>query len=217
MGKMSQDQVDGLNQLLDLWERSKFTDRRWLAYMLATAKAETGSMRYDTREAKESWQGRFYGKPDHNTGQIYYGRGWPQETLPDNYKKSTHEINSRNLIGRKVDLYNNPDEALKKDVSWVNLSYGLAEGWYTKHKLPDFFNGPYSSTTEEDWANARNIVNPGDKDEYVGGMGEAFFDALTLAAKQASQPQKPPLDTTTAELISRLKQKTGAKHIHLVY
>ena len=41
-GAMKQGQVDGCNAILDAWEaRPEFTDRRWLAYILATAKHET--------------------------------------------------------------------------------------------------------------------------------------------------------------------------------
>src|SRR5689334_14433111 len=78
-GRLSQQQVDGCNAVLDGWEsRPDFTDRRWLAYMLATAKWETANTMKPVEEIGKG-RGRAYGVPKAN-GQIYYGRGYVQLT-----------------------------------------------------------------------------------------------------------------------------------------
>jgi hypothetical protein len=47
-GSLTPGQVDGLNAILDAWEkRPDFTDLRWLAYLLATAKWETARRHLD--------------------------------------------------------------------------------------------------------------------------------------------------------------------------
>lgn len=211
-GKLIQQQVDGMGHLLKCWEGSTYTDRRWLAYVLATALAETGVM-LPVEEADKG-RGRPYGVPDPTTGQIYYGRGLVQLTWKANYERATNELNSRNLVGRKVDLVNHPEQALEPDISCAILFHGMAEGWFTKHKLPDHFNNQ-----KADWVNARKIVNGLDRADEIARNAKAFDSALALASKQTTQPQKPPIpsDLAKAELIARLKQKTGARHIAIVY
>lgn len=68
-GRMTQDQVDGCNAILDGWEaRPDFTDRRWLAYMLATAKWETAHTMQPIEEYGKG-RGHSYGAADPGTGQ----------------------------------------------------------------------------------------------------------------------------------------------------
>ncbi|ACE93042.1 hypothetical protein AMC90_CH04053 [Rhizobium phaseoli] len=50
-GSLWQSQVDGLNKILDEWERRGLSDVRWLAYMLATTFHETGGKMQPVREA----------------------------------------------------------------------------------------------------------------------------------------------------------------------
>jgi len=79
-GRLTQGQVDGCNVLLSAWDsRPEFTDRRWLAYMLATAKHETAHTMKPIEEYGHG-AGRDYGRPDPQTGKAYYGRGYGQLT-----------------------------------------------------------------------------------------------------------------------------------------
>ena len=81
-GRLTQQQVDGLNAILaywDSWDQNK--DVRWLAYILATVHHETGGKFAPVREgfastdigARKIVAHRKYGKEE-ATGQVYYGR-----------------------------------------------------------------------------------------------------------------------------------------------
>lgn len=185
-GRLIQDQVDGMESILDAWEETPFDDRRWLAYCLATAKAETGNM----KPVVEAGMGRGhpYGQPHEKTGKVYAGRGLVQITWHGNYAHATEQINSRDLVGRQVDLVNNPEQALEPDISATILFYGCAEGWFTNHKLSDFFNDQ-----ETDWLNARKIVNAMDRAREIAGDARDFHKALNRAATEAEpkQPEQP--------------------------
>lgn len=213
-GKFIQQQVDGLELLLKIWEPLPYTDRRWLAYILATVYAETAIMLPIEEFGKG--KGHKYGIPDPETGKTYYGRGWVQITWKANYQKATDKINSRNLLGRKVDLVNNPEQALEGDVAGVILYYGMVEGWFTGHKLSDYFAG-----AKEDWVNARRIVNAMDRANEIANNARAFYEALSAAAT-TSEPQQPVEPTTRgpdpvlAGLIARIKDRSGAKEVRII-
>src|SRR4249920_3014623 len=74
---LSQGQVDGMNAMLDAWERIsmiKEVDLRHLAYMLATDYHETAFTMQPIEEYGKG-AGYDYGDPDPTTGESYYGRG----------------------------------------------------------------------------------------------------------------------------------------------
>lgn len=77
-GAMTQQQVDGQNVILGLWEGGQggtpMTDIRWLAYMLSTAYHET---------AMRMWPVTEYGSESYLKDKPYYpyvGRGFVQLT-----------------------------------------------------------------------------------------------------------------------------------------
>lgn len=212
-GKLFQENVDGMNRLLDVWEASPFKDRRCLAYILGTDRHETGTMM--PREEIGKGKGRSYGTPDPVTGQIYYGRGDVQLTWKENYAKATKQINERNLVGRQVDLVKHPEQALEPDISAVILIYGMEEGWFTGKKTGDFFND-----TTSDWVNARKVVNGLDRAHLVAGYAHAFYSALGKAAtvaepEQPEHPDEPDENPTLALLVEQIKAVTGAKEVIL--
>lgn len=210
-GSLTQEQVDGMNAFLKAWEPVPFTDRRWLAYCLATIKAETGTML--PREEVGKGDGKQYGVADRETGKKFFGRGLVQLTWKANYERATEELNERNLVGRKVDLVNKPEQALEPDISSAVLIYGMAEGWFTGHSLKGYFNDDTS-----DWTGARKIVNGTDRASEIAGYGQAFNLALSLAATveepeqpDAAKPEPAPEgDPAIAEIIARAKAM-GAK------
>ncbi len=164
-GRLSQAQVDGINALLDTWQREFANhDRRWLAYCLATAYHETAFAMRPLREFGRG-KGRRYGAPDAETGLVYYGRGHVQLTWAGNYKRAGKRLG--------LDLYRNPDLALRAEVSASVLFHGCIEGWFTSRKLGEFINDDLC-----DYRGARRVVNGTDRADLISGYARAFEAAL---------------------------------------
>lgn len=160
----TQTQVEGIDAILDEWEKRELTDLRWLAYILATAFHETAKTMQPLREYGRG-KGKKYGVVNPITKQVYYGRGHVQLTHPENYIKFS------NLL--KVDLYLNPDLALRMDISVQILFEGMIRGMFTGLGLSHFFN-----EKDEQWVNARRVVNGTDRAGLIAGYAHAFYDAL---------------------------------------
>jgi hypothetical protein len=170
---LNQGQVDGINAILDTWESSgKGQDTRWVAYSLATAYHETMATMQPVRELGKG-RGKPYGKPAGPYGLIYYGRGEIQDTWYANYVKTDKELKALGVLTPDQDLVKNPDLMLDLKISCAALVYGMINGWYTGHKLSDYFAGSRS-----DWVDARMIVNRMDKAKLIASYGLAFEHAL---------------------------------------
>lgn len=182
-----------INTVLDEWEsRAEFTDLRWLAYMLATMLGETGSKMSTVREGfyKTDADSRAYVRRKgykyarEINGHVYYGRGLVQLTWDYNYKSMTK------ILG--VDLYNNPDEALKVEIAVQIMFEGMKRGTFTGVGLAKYFN-----TRTEDWNNARRIINGVDRAAEIGNYGKAFHRALLQHLPELGhKAAKKPIETT---------------------
>lgn len=186
-GKLKQTQVDGLNVILDAWEKTGLTDLRWLAYILATPAIETG-MRYqpiieaggaayfkrlyDVQGSNPS-RARSMGNINPGDGARYRGRGFVQITWKNNYKKYQPSI--LKLFG--VDILNNPDKAMIPEVAAYIMVDGMVNGVFTGKKLSNYFN---SKTT--DWYNARRIVNGLDKASQIASIAKEFYADLNSSS-----------------------------------
>jgi len=172
---LTQQQVDGQNVLLALWELegtgSPMDDLRWLGYCLATVYWETGTKMWAVREVGRG-EGRDYGEPDPETGEVYYGRGLVQLTWKANYDKASAALG---LIDDR-DLVWHPDLALDSLVSARILFRGMAEGWFTGKRLNDYFN-----EARHDPVGARMIVNGTDHATDIAALFDAFMAALDEA------------------------------------
>lgn len=165
-GKLKQSQVNGMNAILDEWEKSYANaDDRFLAYMLATTFHETATTMQPIEEYGKG-KGLAYGKPDAATGKTYYGRGYVQLTWKTNYEKFAKLL--------KVDLVNSPELALSPDIATKILFIGMTRGLFTGKKLADYFDG-----AKEDWTNARRIINGTDKAPLIAGYGRSFYSAIS--------------------------------------
>jgi hypothetical protein len=172
-GYMTQAQVDGQEALLSAWEKRPISyDLRWLAYMLATTFHETAATMQPIEEFGRG-EGHDYGEPDPTTGQCYFGRGYVQLTWADNYKRATSELG---LSGTEHDIYWHPQHALDPVIAGRVMSAGMEEGWFTGHKLLDYF-----SAEQDDPCGARQIINPDDKGELIADYHKSFLSALQLA------------------------------------
>lgn len=179
-GRLTQSQIDGMNAILDEWERRRVLDNRWLAYILATAFHETGNRMQAVRETfassdaqaisrlENAWRAGklpWVSKPYWRDG--WFGRGLVQITHEENYKQ----------------FGINKDDALKPDVSVRVIFAGMIKGWFTGKKLEDYFN-----STANDPIGARKIVNGTDKAKLIAGYYKNFLDAM----EAAREPETPP-------------------------
>lgn len=174
-GPLSQKEVDGINALLAEMEGRGWDDRRWWAYVLATAWHETAATMQPIAEYGRG-KGYAYGKPDPVTGQAYFGRGFVQLTWKENYAK----------LGKKlgIDLVGNPDLAMKPEPAAEIMCLGMAEGLFTGKGLPDYFDAD-----NDDPINARRIVNGTDKAKLIAG-----YHAKALEAINAGWGEPVPVD-----------------------
>lgn len=158
-GKLSQSQVNGINNLLALYAdpANGMTDARFQAYGLATAFRETGA----TMEPIEEW-GKGKGKA---YAPNWYGRGYVQLTWEYNY------LRMRPLVG--ADLVANPSLALDPVIAGKIMVIGMTQGSFTGKKLSDYFNDKMT-----DPLNARRIINGIDHNVEVANDYHIFMTAL---------------------------------------
>lgn len=171
-GPFSQSQVNGFNAILDKWEVSGFTDKRWLAYMFATAWHETAKTMQAIAEYGKG-KHKSYGKIVPATGKAYYGRGLVQLTWDYNYKKMSKIIYGDNR------LYVDPDLALDLKTA-VEIMF---EGMTTSKSFAGDFTGKhlgnYFNQKTDDPVNARRIINGTDKAKLIAGYHYKFLEALS--------------------------------------
>jgi len=214
-GRLDQKQVDGMNIILDAWEKSSFTDMRWLGYMLGTTYHETASTmqpikEYGTYEYFERNYGpngrrpetaRAMGNVNPGDGAKYCGRGFIQNTWANNYRRGGE------VVG--VDLYSNPDLAMRPDIAAKLMFAGMTDREiifedfsddrnfsFTGKSLEDYFND-----TTEDWYNARRIINGTQAAAAIAETSKDFYAALTRSAdidharpNPKPEPVEPPVE-----------------------
>ncbi|WP_292003380.1 hypothetical protein [Chlorobium sp.] len=181
-GKFRQRQVDGLNLLLDYWDRYfPQDDMRWLAYALATVHYEVdrtmqpirehGSEAYFRKmydiEGDNPRKARLLGNIHPGDGARFCGRGFVQLTGRRNYEDWSARLD--------IDLAGNPDLALEGSIAATILFEGMRLGTFTGKGFADYFN-----TEKTDWINARRIVNHLDKANLIAGFARNYLIALTF-------------------------------------
>ena len=207
-GRMSKSQVDGMNNLLDVWRRYYINQpQEFLSYMLATAFHETAHTMRPLREYGRG-RGRRYGRRDPQTRKTYYGRGYVQLTWKNNYKKAGNKLGH--------DFVNNPDLVMGQALAAQILYAGSIEGWFTGKKLSDYIK----PGRDPDYVNARRIINGTDRNRLIAGYAEAFDEALTKAKEadpvmiadsyQPPTTEKQISTTNIAALASTAAATTGA-------
>jgi hypothetical protein len=207
-GSLSQQQVDGMNGILDSFEADyNWPDLRWLANMLAQSKWETSSTMWPVEEYGKG-SGADYAKIVKETGQGYWGRGLLQLTWADNYKRADAECGWTKEAG--TSCYWDPDLQLQIEWSAPTAFRGMSEGWFRSSGGSPNTLGKYFNETTNDIFNAREIVN-GDKNytkDWAGGQTvgnlikkdhEQFLVALELSFVTAVVPE-PPEMTISAQL-----------------
>jgi putative chitinase len=199
-GTLTQQQVDGQNAILAVWEGSYYdNDLRWLAYPLATTLHETASTMWPIEEYGKG-QGMEYGKKDPETGQTYYGRGYIQLTWRDNYKRATKELD---LTGTDDDLEWHASRALDPFIAGHTMFRGMIEGWFRSDSQGTQILARYFDSDTDDPYGAREIIN-GDKKtipswssgvsigNLIAGYHRNFLNALEASMIEVVPPAPEP-------------------------
>lgn len=189
-GPLTPDLVDALEFLLSQVEKDKRfagteTDRRQLAYCLATFKWETahtmrpidehGSATYfNTRYGPLTKVGKILGNLKPGDGAAFHGRGYVQLTGRRNYGKA------KALTG--IDLLTEPDRAKNPELAYEIAIQGMLDGWFTGKKLSQFIK----DGQPPDYENARTIINGHDKAQTIADIARRFNEVLLQAVKPQS-------------------------------
>ncbi len=185
-GPLTQDLTDALEFLLSKIEQdprfeNNETDRRQLAYCLATFKWETahtmrpidehGSTGYfNSRYGPQTKVGKMLGNTQAGDGARFHGRGYVQLTGRRNYTKA------KNLTG--VNLLTEPDRAKNPDLAYQIAVQGMKDGWFTGKKLGQFIKDGVA-----DFENARTIINGHDKAQTIADIARRFNEVLLASIK----------------------------------
>ena len=167
---VSKEQVENINFIVrKLNISAKFILATEYAYILATIKHECGEGYKPIPENLDApWlRGKElkYAKPDPETGQTYYGRGYVQLTWKTNYKKLGDAIG--------MDLSMVPDAALEPEIAWLILEEGMYRGMFTGQAL-----GKYINEQGTDFYGARKVINSLDQAFLIKKYAEQFLGAI---------------------------------------
>lgn len=180
-GPLTNDLVDAFTFLFSKIEADpRFTDtntdRRKLAYCLATFKWETahtmrpidekgGDAYFNKRYGPGTGPGKNVGNTQPGDGARFHGRGYVQLTGRANYAKA------KKLTG--IDLLTNPDRAKEPELAYQIAMQGMKDGWFTGKKLSNYF---FADTA--DYYNARRMINIVDKAQEIADIARGFSEIL---------------------------------------
>ena len=200
-GLLSQSQVEGMESILNFWEKppvkpsGKFADNwdirtvNWLAYMLATVFHETAfTMQPIDEGGGDAYFTRLYegrkglGNTESGDGAKFHGRGFVQLTGRANYDKFTDIV--REFYPECPDLTASPASVKKDEYASVIMFYGMFCGSFTGLALKNFLGDPEKRQIE-DFYNARQVINGLDKAEDIQPYAKKFNAALRGAGATA--------------------------------
>jgi predicted chitinase len=146
------------NRIIAEAKKQGVTNINQIAYILATAKHETGTFNFmEELGAKEQAT-----KLGYDGGVQYYGRGYVQLTHKYNYIKYSKLTN--------LDLVNNPSLVSKdRDLGAYIAVHGMINGNFTPYKLSQFIN-----ENNTDFVGARKVVNGMDKAGLIARYAELY-------------------------------------------
>lgn len=209
-GRLTASQVRGMDAILDALEEFNVTNPLWVGAVFATARVEVGAGMVPVREGfaktdgaaraavaklyREGKISRNYALPNAETGESYYGRGYPQTTHYENYLKTGQALGQGDLFVRHPDLLLEPKWAARGMVVMM-LKGGYRTGRSLSAMLGSF---PHVPTYAEVFA-ARDIIN-GDKNytrdgrkigDWFADYAFKFADAVKIV-REAGEPVPVP-------------------------
>lgn len=163
---MTETQVKSVDSILAECELQGVTDKRQIAYILATPYHECYNPKKPETRLTPITE---FGSNKYLTGKKYYpyiARGFSGLTWLANYKKEGKRLG--------IDLVGNPDLILDIPVAANSHVYCMVHGSYTGKKLSDYIN-------EEkcDFINSRRIINGTDKSELIMSYAQKFLSCLS--------------------------------------
>lgn len=187
-------QVQGIEAVLDEWDRRKLTEISWLAYMLATIYHETARTMQPIHEHGNAAYFAMYdgraslGNTQPGDGARFHGRGFAQLTGRRNYTLASKKLG--------FDFLSAPDAAMQLRFAVPILFDGMLDGWFTGRKLAD-----YSTAGGFDNIRARAIINGKDRASLIGGYAVEFERAIKAAIDApVSPPVSMPSPSQTAQI-----------------
>lgn len=206
-GKLNDDQVKGLEAIIDEWFAMGGGPRQQLAYVLATPyhevgrayKPKTESLNYTTASRiRQVWPSRFktdaeaapYVRQPKKLANYVYG-GRMGNNQPDDgwtYRgRGWVQITGRENY-RKFGIANNPEAANDPKTAAKILVAGMRNGSFTGKKLSDYLG--------TDYINARRIINAdvAANGASIANVAKKFDAALEAAGYtgKVSKPDVPP-------------------------
>lgn len=171
-GAAGKGRIQGLDTLIDEWEKRPDISSDEFAYILATTAHETAYTMQPIAEYGKG-KGRKYGVKG-KYGQVPYGRGYVQLTWDYNYEKADRELGLNGALLKNFDL------ALDPKIAVQILFEGMKQGWFTGKKLSDYIDGITEEEKEDlrEFSNARKIINGTDKQVQIGQLAMKFKKAL---------------------------------------
>lgn len=194
-GRLSTNQVNGTEAIIDAWETKPF-DTRWLAYMLATVFHEADNtmcaisenLNYSAAGLRATFpkyftasQAASYARqPQRIADRAYANRmGNGSEASGDGWKyrgRGLVQITGHDNYA-KYGIADDPDKALDPTKAVEILFDGMTNGRFTSRKLSDFF-----TATMTDWVGARKIINGSDRANDIAGYAKKFLAAIEGAS-----------------------------------
>lgn len=171
---LSEQTVGAVDFLLDQFASNPlWKDINQVAYAFATIAHETAWTFMPIKEyrAKAGTKGRANQDRYWLTG--FFGRGYVQLTWLKNYQKATDKLG--------VNFVANPALALRQDLAFKILTYGMLEGWFTTKKLSKYIN-----SSLKDYKGARYVINGQDKAALIAGYAAEFEKMLKDSLSSSS-------------------------------
>lgn len=202
---LTQGQVNGLNFILDTWEKdwTVKTPITQFAYILATVWWETGqtmqpiheygdrayfTRMYDPPPAGQRPSvARMLGNTQPGDGVKFAGMGYVQLTGRANARKATKRLRELGLIPPDVDFEKTPELLMKPEYAILILFIGMEEGWFTGDTLDREIDPNIDGDEYQDYLKARRIVNGTDKAAQIAKAGEQFLKALRDATQSQAE------------------------------